>query len=391
VNRALLITLGLAAAASCGKDKKSGGGGASAGAGCIQGVVVDGLSAGRIAVPREAEQGVFVLVQGSMLQATPLVAADAAEGPDKALLGEYYLCGLPLDEDFPLFVWMNGYQDFEGEVVVHSTAAARSPQATADILKQTPTEIANIRVYPKNQQTKDLSVLVTHNGAPLPGASVVLRATGGNFLDPSGMPFVPPRNIRSPALTGTTDAAGTWSVPAADLVLGGHYTYTIIPPNGGAEHTAVADTFVLGLRDQASTDEPYRITVDLDRSIGALAILSRSTDREDPEPTGKVTIFLNREFEIVPGTEDSIRATLGGAVTAALADDNATNKAPDQVKVTIDRNTLTLEPVFKTKPDADTTKEPLLQIDYSGLVLRPKQSPDTLATVTVSSTVRFYR
>ncbi len=359
--------------------------------GCLQGVVINGLTAERIALPSDSTKGLQVLVQDDLRVGTSLVDGSAAPGVNPLLTGEYYLCNVPLDEEFPVFVWVDGYEPFEGEVKVHSTAASRSSKATADLIKPYPTEIANIRLYPKGTQVKDFKVLVTNNGTPLPGAQVILRSQGDNFLDPLHANFLAPKNVRSTPQTITTGDDGKAVFPAAGLVLGGFYTYTVLPPDGGAKHAVAAGTFVVGLRAEASETEPYLLTVNLNQSVGQLAILSRSTQSQDPSSTGTVTVYFNREFEIVPGTEDEIQGVLGGAVTAALADNVPANKKPDNVTVIIEANKLTLTPIFKTKPDTDTTKEPDLSVTYSGLQFRPKASPETLSVVDLNTTVQFYR
>jgi len=375
---------------ACGKSKGSSSQDSTQpGSGCIQGVVVDGLTSQRVAVPGGAgDKGVFALVRNTLLPASPAVTG----GTDPLLVGEYNLCGIPLDEDFPLLVWLDGYQPFESIVRVHSTVASRSSSAKSDLLRPTPIELANIRIYPINQQVKDLQVLVTHDGAPLAGVIVQLRAAGSNFLDPSGQNFLPPVDTRQTALTGTTDATGAAVFHADSLVLGGHYTYTIIPPNGGQAQTAVAaGLYVLGLRDDKDKTEPYRITVDLAHSIGPLVALSKSTDTQEPDASGKLTIYFNREIEIVPGTIDNAVASLSGNVTAQIADNVPANNLSEQVKLTVNVNVLTLEPVFKAKPDGDIAKEPGLQITYNGVQLRPKASPDQVVPVTLNETVHFYR
>lgn len=359
--------------------------------GCLQGVVINGLTAERISLPTDSTKGLQVLVQDDLRAGTSLVDDPAAEGVNPLLTGEYYLCDVPLDEEFPVFAWVDGYEPFEGQVKVHSTAASRSSKATADLIKPYPTEIANIRLYPKSTQVKDLEVLVTNNGAPLAGAQVILRSQGNNFLDPLHANFLAPRNARSAPQTITTGDDGKAVFPAAELVLGGYYTYTVLPPDGGANQSVAAGTFIVGLRNEAAEQEPYLLTVNLNQSVGQLAILSQSTESQDPSSTGTVTVYFNREFEIVPGTEDEIQGLLGGAVTAALVENVASNKKPDNVTVTIEANKLTLTPVFKTKPNADATKEPDLSITYTGLHFRPKASPETLSVVDLNATVQFYR
>jgi hypothetical protein len=394
--RSTTLAAGLAAAAAgCGhKDSDGGGGGASAAQGCLQGVVMDGLTGQRVAVnTATAGNGIFVLFQGSLIPASFASATVGAPGSNPNLDGEYSLCGIPLDEQFPILAWVDGYAPFEGVIEVPSTAASRSPNARADLLRPYPSELANIRLYPKATAVKDLDVLVLHNGAPLANATVVLRATGDNFLSDDGMPFLPPRNTRTPTLTGTSDAGGHTAFPAAELVLGGHYTYTVIPPDGGATvgAKAAADAFVLGLRDAGDATEPYRITVKLGESIGQLTAISRSTDSEDPDAKGMLVVYFNREIELVPGTADQVTASLSGAVKAELKVDEPGDDEPDQVLLTIEGNKLTLQPLFKTNPDTDINKEIDLAITYAGIKVRPKATPYTLDPFTVTGTVRFYR
>lgn len=384
--------LALVALVACsGKDGGDGGSSGPSTTGCLQGVVINGLTSERISLPTADDKGLRVLVRDDLRAGSSLVDDPKAEGANPLLAGEYYMCNVPLDEDFPVFVWVDGFEPFEGQVRVHSTAASRSPKATADLLKPYPTEIANIRLYPKNTQVKDLGVLVVSNGAPVAGAQVVLRSRGDNFLDPLRANFLTPRVARAQSQSQTTGEDGKATFAAAELVLGGYYTYTVLPPEGGTKQAATAGTFVLGLRSESSASDPYQINVNLDQSVGALAVLSRSTESEDPNAGGVLTVYFNREFEIVPGTEDEIQATLSGATTAALEANVAGNKRADNVTVTIEANKLTLAPVFKTKPNGDTSKEPDLAITYSGLHLRPKEAPDTLSAVDVSDTVHFYR
>src|SRR5262249_49703202 len=150
----------------------------------------------------------------------------------------------------------------------------------------------------------------------------ILRSQGANFLDPLHVNFLAPLNTRASSQTLTTDATGLVKFPATELVLGGYYVWTVLPPEGGTNQTVAAGTFIVGLRNEANTTMPYLINVDLDHSVGQLTVLSKSTDAQDPNPAGTVTVFFNREFEIVPGTEDEIHASLSGNVTAALAEDN---------------------------------------------------------------------
>lgn len=387
-----LVFASFLALGACSKDE---GGDDSSGhavkTGCIQGVIVNGLTGARMDLPSPtAEIGLFALVQGSLNTYTPLTTDPEAAAFKR---GEYTLCGIPLDESFPIVGWFEGFAPFESEVIVSSTRAARSANAEYDLVKPMPTKIYNFAMFPSAGTTKDLVVNVYHHGAPLPGATVFLRPTGRNFLDPDSG-FTPATNLRTKPLTGLTGADGKVTFAAADIVLGGTYTYSVLPPDGGQNQTAqTATVFTVGLRDATSVDttEPYVIHVDLDHTVGALARLSTSTDNNDPNASGKLVAYYSREIAIVPGTVDSIIATLSSDVTAELSAEIAGNNKSDSVTVSIVGNVLTLTPIWKTKPDPDTSKEIDLSITYQGLQLRPKASPELISDVEESFTVNFYR
>jgi len=377
---------------SCSKDSNDSGGAPGAPTkGCIQGVVIDGQTGNRIQFPAfNDDNGIFALVRNKLISGKPLTTK-----PDDVLQkqGEYVLCDIPLDESFPLFMWLEGYEVFESSVTVRSTVASKSSGAAYDIVRNAPTELANLLAFPKGTNVKDLSFFVTQKGAPVAGAQVILKPFGGNYIS-WGSSFLGASSLRSKPLNGVTDAAGNAVFAAADLVLGGQYTWVVLPPDGGATSTGAQSSgvFTLGLRDAGDNTDPYSLYADLSHTEPSLVELSRSTDSNDPIPTGALVVYYNRAIEIAPGTEDSITATLSGNVTAELVDNVDGNKASEQVKVTIDGNKLLLEPIWKTNPNADTTKELNLAITYTGLTLRPNTSPEQLNTVTLSSAqVTFYQ
>ncbi len=54
-------------------------------------------------------------------------------------LGEYNICGLPTDEEFPIVIDQEGYERFEGRVRIASTRAQLTPNSTeADVERAFP-------------------------------------------------------------------------------------------------------------------------------------------------------------------------------------------------------------------------------------------------------------
>lgn len=235
---------------------------------CVQGVVLDGLTGERVGLAHQNEsgdpQGVSVLVHNQLLQATPMV--EGGQGANANLLGEYSLCGFPLDETFPIFAWVDGYESFEGLITVDSTVAQRTPNSReVDITRSFPTLLANIKLFPKGTETRDLKFIVSHGDQKVMGAQVQLRTTGTNVL--SGEGTVVPQ-VRIVPQTATTNSSGEVVFAAADLVLGGIYEYTILPPEGGDRLTLAKGTVSVGLRATGTglTDLPYEVKVGLGNS-----------------------------------------------------------------------------------------------------------------------------
>lgn len=78
--------------------------------GCLQGVALDGLSGERLHLKtgKIGEEGIYVSVRNKMIAGHPLIANPDAKDANESLIGEYYLCGFPLDEEFPVFAFAEG-------------------------------------------------------------------------------------------------------------------------------------------------------------------------------------------------------------------------------------------------------------------------------------------
>lgn len=247
-----------------------------ANSGCVQGVVLNGLTGERIRLSQSDNanetQGVSILVHNHLMQASPMVKDDADANAN--LVGEYSLCGFPLDETFPIFAWVDGYESFEGLISVDSTVAQRTPNSReVDIARSNPTLLANIRLFPKGTETRDLKFVVSHGDQKVLGAQVQLRATGANIL--SGEGTIAPQ-IRLVPQIATTNSAGEVIFKASDLVLGGIYEYVILPPEGGDRLSLAKGVASVGLRAAGTglTDLPYEVKVNLG-----------SSRQETPNPT----------------------------------------------------------------------------------------------------------
>lgn len=355
--------------------------------GCIQGIVVNGLTGERVnlndAALLEGESGISVLVRGASLRGE--IVTHGLSATETA--GEYLVCNIPLDEAYPVAVRLKGYEPVEGEVTVSSTAPARSPQGTADIRKLAPTEVVNIRVYPLGVETSDLKILVSSQGRGVEGAVVELTPTGENALHRDH--FLKPRNIHALPMQIKTDKNGEALFSKSKLTLGGKYQYRVIPPKGGSEKTFAQGEVVVGLLAEAKARDPYTVHVKLEDPRPALEVLSLSVAANEVSPDGSVAVTFNRPVMLVEGTIDNVTAMLGNASGAALKSNNPGNNAVDQANMVIEGNRITLTPNWAKVPDAN--REPNLTITYGGITVKPLSAPGTNETLALNNlTVKFF-
>ncbi len=348
--------------------------------GCVQGVIMNGQTGERLALTgREADEEIFVLAHNSHLSAT---AADDAD----YLKGEFVLCGVPLDEAFPIFARFRGFGDFYSHVQIESTLAQKSPEAEIDIRKPKPTRIANIRMYPVGLETQDLKVQVVHNGSAVENATVRLTPQGRSFFDDSN--FLAPLNYRSQPMVLKSNAKGEAIFGKDVLMLGAAYKYDVLPPQGGLFQGTVSGTLTVGLgRTGVSQPDPYTLVVNLaDSREDELAVVSSSLDNADFDSRGRISLVFNRPIKIASDTEDKQSVFLGKAVIAKVKANVVNNHQSEQVSVRVDGNTLSVEPIFGTLPDVSVDGG--LEVTFSGIMVQVADGPNNtlrkdLGTLTV--------
>lgn len=388
--------------------------------GCIQGMVIDGLTGKTVNLANfDAAKGEGLRV---VVGDTTLTPGAANEDTLKArdLNGHYTVCNIPLDEQYPVVISVPGYQRIEGMIRVRSTIDALSKEAQQDIQKLVPIETVNLRLFPVGVQTSDLKFVVTEGGLPQKGAKVILTPSGGNTLaldganivktgtsgtlpdgdasvakpDGSGTRFVDdtsfliPQNVSGAPLAAETDDLGNAVFAAKDLILGAAMDYKVIPATTALSQTVANGAIHVGLLSSSGVQHPYLVYVDLKNPLPKLAVgendwISSNLKDIDFIESGEALIYFNREIDQVPGTFDNVTARLVDDNGAELKPDIPGNNRADMVNVEIVGNMLRLTPNWNVKPDR--TSEGGLKIIYTGLSLRAKDSPGTADAKTLQN------
>ncbi len=353
------------------------------GTGCVQGVVINGLTGDRMTLPAfDGTNGIYVLVRDQIVGASNLGGTTSKESST----GQYAACGIPTDEDYVLFAHANGYQTFEGVFRIDSTVAPKGAAITTHLFKSSPSTEANLVLYPTGTRTQDLTMTIVYAGLPVKNATVQLRPTGRNALDPveagenggSANHILPPRDLRLKNLTVNTDDAGIATFAKDDLVLGGIYRYVVIPPDSLTTASTEFDTtgtVVVGLQTAATGGkDPYRYTVPLRPLFAEVKIVQTSLDTQSLSPDGSLTLVFNRPVEIVANADD-ISGRLTNQVDGELMPELPLNFTSDTVNVVSSKEgtVLKLTPKWKTTPNA--AREPALTITYGGIAVRAANAP----------------
>jgi hypothetical protein len=384
----------LAATLSCDKGKDSQPA-STGGSGCIQGVLIDAITGKRIPVPTPTEtEGVYVVVNNQKLVGTGMTAKDAKEG---LFVGEYAVCGIPVENQFPLTISVAGYQSFFGKInEIRSTAANRTTTDNGiltEIGRPSPTELHNVRLFPIGAKALPLEITVFGGATPLAETTVQLEPKGSGLIMSNGGSFLPPSLERFEPLSGVTDEAGLVTFPGEQLVLGGEYTFTAIPKDIATYAITKGQGVYVGLSaNNTGKDLPTKVSIKMSPALptNSLYIVSTSLDLRNLESTGELRLVLSREAEILPDSLDGVTASLTGNTEAVLEVDEPGNKLSEMVKVTVSGREVILKPVFDKA--ADASKDAALAITYTGLKLRPKDPNAELDVLTVPPyTVRFFQ
>lgn len=216
----------------CGK--KSGGGSQPIlGKGTLQGVVRDALTGKRL----DIRNSVFVLVGNQKLSSVSMPVSEQ----DGSLKGEYSIIGLPTDVAFPVITEVDGYELFEGIVLVNSSISQRTATSqTSDIELERPTVIGDILMIPNGSTSDDVEIEVKSAGDyAVSGADVIVKRIGfpettlgeDGTSRPSENGYFGRNSARQTVITGKTSYDGRFVIKAAELALGASYSFKVIPPS----------------------------------------------------------------------------------------------------------------------------------------------------------------
>lgn len=330
-----------------GSEGSSPAAGLRAGYGCLQGVVIDGYTGQPIALADPKQ--LFVLIRGQKLEASKV--------DDANLVGQYYICNIPLDETYSVFGFLEGYQNFEGTVNVASTVGARTGASNAintDIVKKDPIVISNIVLFPKTAGTRDLVVRVYNRGAVVEGAMVDLEPVnaGSNHFSVDGSTLAYSNGTRNFPQRVTTDADGKATFASDKISLGTNYNIRVTPPTTLDVSFPATQTITLGVGTGIDADDHnnYMVNFEVSDANKGLQIIACSSQAESYNSAGRLMYIFNRDIELSRNDDDWV-ATLGGATNATLAANAAGDTDAETMTSAISGgNMLILTPVWQTQP-----------------------------------------
>ncbi len=324
------------------------------GYGCLQGVVTDGFTGQRVDLSKvTGTNGMYVLIRGDKLKAQ--IIAD-----DPNLLGEYHICGIPVEDTYPVYAYIDGYMPFESSVMVDSTRAKKvtGNQAVVDEVKiPDPIELQDVRLFPVGNTTRNLRVRAVFNGVGVKDAIVDLEAKAagsaatfafeGTFANSAGTRVLPTRQM--------TDADGYATFPAAGLSLGAAYAVTVHPPIASNNSAPAHADIVLGVSGASASDfNSYDLNVILGDQNQGLKAISCSTQFQSYNSSGTLKIMFNRPVNIIDqdNLDGALAITAGmvsdtaGTTTVTLVSDTADNDKVESLTATMSGNILSLTPKF---------------------------------------------
>jgi hypothetical protein len=325
------------------------------GDGCVQGVIIDGYTGQPIPF-KSLTEDLFVMIRNKKFLAT---AVD-----DSNFVGQYFLCGVPLDETYPIYGFFPGYQTFESSVHIKSTAEAvllGEGGVLSHVKKKDPLLIANVVLFPKSVGDRNLSVLVTNEGVPVAGAIVDIEASqsdSNHFTNTvSGAAFIYSNGTRNFTTRVVTDSQGVATIPGSEMAMGHPYGLTVTPSQG-QNLTASTSKFIFGINGPELTPNKsnYEYLIDLAVPSGPLKIISCSMQNSTFTNDSSIWMVFNRD--IIPVGQNGWTTALWSS-TATVATNVPTNSTSEQVNGTVvNGNTLVLTTNFSKSPKTPDYTQP---------------------------------
>ncbi|MFP2908977.1 hypothetical protein ACLESD_28835 [Pyxidicoccus sp. 3LFB2] len=372
-----LAVLSLAAVTGC----------SSGGEGRIVGFVVDGQSGQRLNFFKadeaknniddddESKSQVYAVIQGEFRRAKPCGEGDLKQENSIEADGCYQIEGIPLGEEFPIFVQTPGYERFMGRYTMQTWHE--------DIEQESAQEVVNLRVFPTGFAV-DYRFLVNLNGRAVPDAKVncQYRLDQGNTLQTAGN-FLAPEATGSTTVSATTDANGVAIIPGAQLVNGAPYHCEAVL-NG-----AVDGRVLSGQSDiVAGTSQPEQALSITSPGASDQSFYAVYSNADDPDALmgreGKLVVTFNRPVELAPGTVDCQSAALFTADRdndgnmGRFVPDQANNNASETATAEVSSDGLTLTVGFKTPETPFDTDDRNTLVAFSGIIVRPRGAADSI-------------
>lgn len=324
----------------------------------LQGSVFDAITG----EPLDRDGLKVTLVQGKKYRKASL---------NKNYAGDYYISGIPTSVNgnitYRIMAEKEGYQT----VVSTYSPTYGTDDADIQIQDKRAADVGNFFLYPVGVSATDVKAQILFDGKPVDGATVLLQpTTAASALTQTGTAtnFLPSLGYER-ALQATTDADGRVTFAAAELVLGGEYTFQVLPTTKDGVQLVLNDTVTNTVK--VGTDALDRtITLsDTEKYQGELYISNTSNRFADHlAANGALAITLNKTVTIVSQTD--LVATLANAKTAALDVSPAASAtaAVAGLVITITPNLAT--PVEQLLADSSNlaTADVDLTVTYSGSI-----------------------
>lgn len=315
------------------------------GFGCVQGVVLNGFTGQRFDLSTITDpDGIYVLIRGTKLKAQ-------FYKDDPHLVGEYFICDIPVENAYPIFANISGFLPFESQVSITSTRAIRTVASPGNVSEEAaipePIRLANFRLFPKESSSRSLVINVRKDNVPLSGALVDLQplpADGqftfnGDFVSTAGTRLLPTRK--------TTNVDGLAAFSSSEIAYGSNYRLKVTPAAQSNAAAAVTREFTLGFSGTVSTDRnTWEFNVDVSDTNEDLKVIACSSKAKSWDDNGTIVMTLNRPVQLSRGSDprDQWTASLSGG-QAELVASNTTNNASEHfdVNITGDGKILTLQ------------------------------------------------